>query len=149
MLSVYKRIIFLSVLVGVGENNLDVLAAQMYYGIERIIGHVFSEQIKQTVAGIVFASVIEELQPGVEIGVVVDHCLDEFLIEPVVLEKHRVRSESDQGAVGFVCGDWLGLADEISAFEFDFHLFSVSYTCHMAVCGKGVDCFESDTVEAY
>ena len=50
VLSVYEGMIFLAVLVGMREGNLDVLTLHVYDGIERFGGHRVCEQVGESVA---------------------------------------------------------------------------------------------------
>ena len=48
VLSVDKRIIFLSILIGMGQDYLDVIPLEMNYRIQGVGGHILAEQIEQT-----------------------------------------------------------------------------------------------------
>ena len=50
MLSVDEGVVFLAVLVGMGEGYFDVLALQVDDGIEGIVGHAVAQQVFQTMA---------------------------------------------------------------------------------------------------
>ena len=50
VLTVDERIIFLAVLVGVGQRDFDVLALQVDDGVERVVGHSVFQQVFQAVA---------------------------------------------------------------------------------------------------
>ena len=50
MLSVYKGVILLAVLVGVGKGNLDVLALYVNDGVKAVVGHAVVQQVGQTIA---------------------------------------------------------------------------------------------------
>ena len=63
VLSVDKRVIFLTILVGMGEGNLDIVTLQMDDGIERIIGHTVLEQILQSVTRQDAPAIIHDGEP--------------------------------------------------------------------------------------
>ena len=49
MLTVYKRVILLAVLVGMRKGYLDILALQVNNGVECIAGHTVLQQILKSV----------------------------------------------------------------------------------------------------
>ena len=99
VLSVDEGMIFLAVLVGMREGNLDVLALHVYDGIERFGGHRVCEQVGKSVARHDAPTVIHYGQTGVEIGVVAEHRLHEIVMERVADEECRVRLEEDVRSV--------------------------------------------------
>ena len=58
MLAVDKRIILLSVLVGVGEGYLYIFPLEVYDGVEGFFGYVLAQKVKQTVARMVALAVV-------------------------------------------------------------------------------------------
>ena len=50
VLTVDKRVILLTILVGMGEGYLYVLALHVHYRVERFAGHLVAEQVLQTIS---------------------------------------------------------------------------------------------------
>ena len=76
-----EGMIFLAVLVGMREGNLDVLTLHVYDGIERFGGHRVCEQVGESVARHDSPTVIHDGQTGVEIGIVAEHRLHEVVMK--------------------------------------------------------------------
>ena len=73
VLTIDKRIILLTVLVGMGDHALYHVTLQMYGFIQRVVGHILLHQVAQTVARTEFATVVNERQPGVKKRIVLHH----------------------------------------------------------------------------
>ena len=138
-------------MVGVGEHDFYVVAAEVYDRIERVSAEVCLEQVEQAVAAEEALAVEGERQAGVEIGVVVEHGTDVLHAEAEVAEELAVGQELDEGAVGLrgVVGILLVLADDVSALEVYLHAAAVADTGHDTLLAEGVDGLEADTVEAH
>ena len=70
VLSVYERIIFLSILVGMRKGYFDVFPFQVDDVIKPLAGHVVFQKVFQTVAGDNPLPVVDESQPRIEISIV-------------------------------------------------------------------------------
>ncbi len=66
VLSVDKRVIFLSILGGMGDGHLDILSMKMDDGVELLQGEFLVEQILESVLGEKFLPVEEDGEPCVE-----------------------------------------------------------------------------------
>ena len=86
MLPVYKGVILLAVLVGVGKGNLDVLALYVNDGVKAVVGHAVVQQVGQTIAANDASPVVHDGQTGVKVGVVAEHCFHELAFETIVEE---------------------------------------------------------------
>ena len=60
VLSVDEAVVFLAILVGVGEGDLYVVAHDVDDGIELVVGHVVLEQVLQSVAALDAPSVVHD-----------------------------------------------------------------------------------------
>ena len=89
VLSVDEGVVFLAVLVGVCEGNLNVLALQVDYRIERVVGQAVFQEVFKSVSRENAPTVVHDGQAGVQVGVVAQHRLHDVVVEAVVL-KHRV-----------------------------------------------------------
>ena len=103
VLAVDEGVIFLAVLVGMGEGYFDVLALEVDDVVEALAGHVVLQQVLQAVAREDALSVVDEGQSRVEVGVVAQQVLHELVLEAEADEQRVVRLEVDVGA-GFLRG---------------------------------------------
>ena len=117
MLSVHETVVFLTVLVGVRQHHLDVVALKMYDGVEGLRCHVFLKKIQQTVTALILLAVEHDEQTYVKVSVVVHHHFDGFRVEPVSPEQIVVRGELHECAVRLVRRDGFRLRFEIAAVE--------------------------------
>ena len=99
VLTIDKRIVLFAILVGMGESNLNILTLQMDNGIERIIGHAVFQQILQSVTGEDATTIIHDGQPDIQIGIVAEHVLHDFIMELIIMEHFRVWFKIDIGAI--------------------------------------------------
>ena len=86
MLSVYKGVILLAVLVGVGKGNLDVFALYVDDGVKTVVGHAVVQQVGQTIAANDAPPIVHDGQAGVKVGVVAEHCFHELALKTIVEE---------------------------------------------------------------
>ena len=100
-----------------GDGHFDVLAAQVYDGVERVFGEVGFQQVEQSVAAVMTLAVEIDFQTGVEVGVVLHHRQYEVEVEAVTLEQLCVGCELDEGAVGLLGGEIRGLVEQFGATE--------------------------------
>ncbi len=99
MLTVDEAVVFLAVLLRVGEGNLYVLARKMDDGIERLVVHAVVQQVAQSFAREDAPAVEQDGETRVQISVVAQHRLHKLVVELVVLEKGGVGFEIDVRAV--------------------------------------------------
>ena len=99
VLAVDEREIALAVARAVGDGHLDVVARKVDRRIERLLGHVFVEQIQQAVFRNVAVAVEIERQPQVQVRIVAHHLLDVFEVVGILAEDLLVDAERDEGAV--------------------------------------------------
>ena len=133
VLAVDKGVIFLAVLVGVGQHYLYVLPLEMDDGVEGIVCHVLFQQVEKAVARYVSFSVVIYLESGVEVGIVVDHCLDKLLPEGEVAEEGVVGKEFHAGSVWLFGRLRCPLPEESSFLELYGHFLSIAHALHYAV----------------
>ncbi len=87
-----------------GYGYFDVVAFEVYYGVEWFVGKVFFKQVEQAVSRYESFAVVVYYQAGVQEGVVLEHGHDEFVAKAVVAEYGGVGCEVYFGAVGGVGG---------------------------------------------
>ena len=95
VLAVDERVVFLSILVGMGEGNLYILADDMHDGIESVVGHIVIEKVLQSVAALYPASVVHDGKTGIEVSIVAQHGFHNLVVEGIVLEEGVVGLEVD------------------------------------------------------
>ena len=132
VLSVYERVIFLAILVGVCERYLYVLALGVDDGIESVGGHGVVEKVYQTVARQDAPSVIHDGEARVEVGIVAQHGLHDVVVEAVANEQCVVGLEEDVGTV-LVVGLLGGVALEDAALEGQCAHLAVAERFHLEV----------------
>ena len=99
VLAVDEREVALAVTRAVGDRHFDVVARKVDRRIERLLGHVFVQQVQQAVFRDVAAAVEIERQTQIQVGVVADHLLDVFEVVGVLPENLLVDAERDESAV--------------------------------------------------
>ena len=87
VLTIDKGIVFFTILVGMGEGYLNILALQVDNGIEGVIGHAVFQQVLQSVAREDAATVVHDGKSCVQVGVVAQHVFHDVVLEPIVLEE--------------------------------------------------------------
>ena len=99
VLAVDKRVVFLAVLVGVGEGNLDIFAFEVDDGVEGIVGHPVFQQVLQTVARQDAPAIVHDGQASIQVGIVAEHVFHDVIVKRILLEQRVVWFEVDVGAV--------------------------------------------------
>ena len=146
MLSVYERIIFLSVLVGVCKSYLDVFAFQVDNIIKTLTGHVVFQQVFQSMAGDDPLSVVDESQSRIKISVVTQQCFYKLVLERVVEEEGVVRFKEDISTI-FFCAVFRYITLQYSFFKNYGTYFAVTITPYFKTAAECVDGFDADTVQ--
>ena len=70
MLTVYKGIVFLAILIGMRESDFNVLSFQVDDIIQAFGSHVVFQQILQTMTGKNALTIVDEGQSGIQISIV-------------------------------------------------------------------------------
>ena len=91
VLAIDKAVVFLTILVGMGEGNLYVLALEVDDGVQRVCRHGVDKQVLKAVAALDAPAVIHYGKPAVKVSVVAEHGLHELIVERIVLEERIVR----------------------------------------------------------
>ena len=148
VLAVDERIIFLAILVAVRENQLNILAFEVYdrvaYGIH--VGAAL-QQIEQAVLRIILLPVEHNRQSGVQIGVIPNLVFQELRTVMVMLENGFVRFKRYQSAVFFVGGGFLGIRFELAQVKFGGFGSAFAERLHLEKRRKGVDGLGSHAVQ--
>ena len=147
VLAVDKGVILLSVLVGVGECYLDILAPHVDYRVERLGSHLIFQQVLQSVARDDAPAVEHYSQPGVQIGIVAEHRLNDVVLEGVTLEERIVRLKVDIRAP-FVLGGSGLVAYKLATLKASGPHVAVAVGAHLKVGRKEVDGFDTHAVHA-
>ena len=148
VLTVDERIVLLTILVGMRQRNLDVLALQVDNGIERVVGHAILQQILQTIARKDAATVVHDGQTGVQIGVVAEHVFHDIVVERVVLEQRVVGFEEDVGA-RFVLRGLRLVAFQNAPFENSRSDLSVTIGAHLEARAQEVHRLDAHAIHAH
>ena len=148
VLAVDEREIALAVARAVGDGYLDVVARKVDRRIERLLGHVFVEQIQQAVFRNVAVAVEIERQPQVQVRIVAHHLLDVFEVVGILAEDLLVDAERDEGAV-FLAHAALPLVAHLEPLGEGHRAgLAVAYRTGRELAGKHVDGLDADAVQA-
>ena len=101
MLAVHKRVVFFSILIGMGESNFNVLALQVNNVIQAIGSHVVFQQVFQTMTGKNTLTVVHEGQPRIQISIVAKQGFYKLVQELITHEQRVVRFEEDVCTIFF------------------------------------------------
>ena len=130
MLPIDERIILFAVLVAVCEGNFDVFALQMNNRIQGLRGHVFVEQIEQAVFRKDLFSVVIDCQPGIEIGVITQHGLNNFILILIIFEKRIVRHKINiSSSVGRII-KYIAVVLQFALHKFGTPALTIAITLH-------------------
>ena len=147
VLTVDEAVVFLAILVGMGEGDLDVLAHDVDDGVEFRRRHVVLQQVFQAVAALDAPPVVHDGESGVEVGIVAEHGLYELFVELVVFEQRVVGAEEDVSSV-FILRVGGFVADEFSFLEGERPDLSLSVAFHLKAGAEGVDGLHAHAVES-
>ena len=147
MLAVDEGIIFLAVLVGMGEGYFDVLAFQVDNVVKALAGHIIFQQIFQTVTRDNALAVVDEGQTCVQVSVVTQQCFYKLVLEAVVEEQGVVRLEEDVGTGFFLCV-FGSVALQYAPFEDGSAYFTVAVAADFEMAAQCVDGFDTYTVQS-
>ena len=125
VLSVYERVIFLTILIRVCECYLDVLTLHVYDRVETVVCHCVVQKIRQTVTAQYPVAVVHYGQAGVKVGIVSQHCFHIIVVERIVEKQRVVRFEEDVCSV-FVVGVFGHVVNEVTSLEGQLSDFSVT-----------------------
>ena len=81
MLTVDERVVFLAILVGMGEGNFYILPFEMDDGVDALGGHVIVQQILQAITTQNAPAAIHDGKTRVQIRIVVEHDLHDIIME--------------------------------------------------------------------
>ena len=87
--------VFLAILVSMGESNLYILAHDMNDRIQAVVGHIVVQQVFKTITALYAATIIHDGQSRVEVGIVAQHHLYDLAMEGVVLGESVIRLKID------------------------------------------------------
>ena len=148
VLSVHKRVVFLAILVGMGEGNLDILALHMDDGIDGVGGHRVGEQVFQSVAREDAPAIVHDGQSGVQISIVAQHGFHEFIVEFIVLEQRVVGLKEDKCAA-LVLSRSSGIAHQFAALEDSRAHFAVAIGTHLEARAQEIDGLDAHAIHAH
>ena len=148
MLTVDERMVFLTILIGMGESNFYVFPFQVNDRVEAISCHVVCQQVLQSVAAEDAATVIHDGQPLIQVGVVAQHRFHDICMEGIVLEEFVVviRNKVDKGTTFILAIRGL-VAFQDASLEGQCANLSVTIGFYFKVTAQGIDSFHADTVQ--
>ncbi len=117
--------------------------------VERVVAEeVFVDEVQQAVLGLVRRAVEREGQAFLQVGVVLDHRLDEVHVEGVLAEHHGVRGEGHERAVFLPGGGLLAAVLELAALKAGPGALPVAVGADVEGFRQGVDGLGTDAVES-
>ena len=148
MLPVYKRVVFFSVLIGMRESNLDVIANHMNNRVQSVRCHVIVEQILQSVTAFDTPSIVHNGESGIQIGIVAQHGFHDIIVERVVLEQRVVGFKINIGT-RFILR-FIGLIGlELTFFKRDGTNIPLPVRLHLKMRTQSIHGFETHTVQSH
>ncbi len=99
MLTIDEGIVLLSILVGMGESYLDVLALHVNNLVEALVGHIVLQEVLQAMTAQDTATIVHDGKPRVQVSIVAKHRLHDVIVETIVLEERIVWLEEDVGTI--------------------------------------------------
>ena len=148
VLAVDEGVVFLAILIGMRERNVDSLTLQMHDGIETLLRHIVVEQILKTIARDDAAAVVEDGETRVQIGVVAQHIADKLIVELEMEEQRRVGFKIDICTVLLLCVA-LVFANEFATFERGFMESAIAMTTRYKLLAECVDGFQTHTIQTH
>ena len=148
MLTVHETVILFTILVGMGEGYLDVLAFEMDNGIEWVGRHRVDQQVLQSVAALDAAAVVHDRQTAVEIGIVAEHRLHKLVVERIVLEQGVVRLKEDVGTI-LVLGRLRVVALKLTTLKDERPHLSFTIAPDLETGTEGIDGLHAHTVQTH
>ena len=146
MLTIHKRVVLLTILVGMGKGDLDILTLQVDDGIEGIVGHTILQQILQTMTREDATIVIHDGQSRIQIGIVTEHILHDVILELIVQEEGIIRLEEDVCAVLVLCV-LCHVADHLTTGKDCLAHLTLAITVYLEMRTQGIDGFHTHTIQ--
>src|SRR3712207_2003664 len=79
--SVYKAVVFLAILVRMGESYLYIIALHVDDGIKTVVGHIVRKQVFQTITAPDAAPIVHDGQTTIQVSIVAKHCFHNIIVE--------------------------------------------------------------------
>ena len=148
VLSVDEGVIFLTILVGMGEGYLNVLSLEMDNGIDAVGGHRIIKEVFQSVPTQYASAIIHDGQTSVEVGVVTEHSLDDVVMKGVVDKEGLVGLKEDICAV-LICRIFGHIARHHTLLEGDLSHLPFPIRLHLEVGTEGIHRLHTHAVESH
>ena len=148
VLTIYERVILLSILVGMRESYLNIFAFDVDYRVECVCGHIILQEILKSVSGEDAPSVVHDGESGVEICIIAEHSLHDIIMEGVVFEERSIRLKVDVSA-GFILCRLSGVADDDAFLKLCRAHLSVTIRAYFEVSAEKVDSLDAHTVHSH
>ena len=146
MLTVYKRVVLLTILVGMREGNLDILTFQMDNRVEGIVGHAVLQQILQTMPREDAPIVIHDGESRIQIGIVTEHILHDVILELIVQEQGVIGLEEDICAV-LVLGVLRHVAQHLTTGKNRLAHLTLTIAVHLEASAQGIHSLHTHTIQ--
>ena len=148
MLTIYERIIFLAVLIGMREGYFNVFSFQMNNVVKAFGSHVVLQQVFQSVTGKNLLSIIYKGQTRIEVSVITEQGFDKLILEFIIHKQRFVWFEEDSSTI-FFRAVLSNITKQLSFFKsYSTHL-PVAVTRYLETATQGVDGLQADTIQAY
>ena len=147
MLTIDEGIVFLTILIGMGEGNLDILAFQVDYRIKSVVGHTIVQQIFQSMTRQDTPIVIHNGKACIQVGIVAEHILHDIILELIVLEQGIIGLKEDECAV-LILRILRDVAHHLSALEYSLTHFSVAIAPDFEMGTQRIDSLHTDTIQS-
>ena len=147
MLTIDEGIVFLTILIGMGKGNLDILAFQVDDGIKSVVGHAVVQQIFQSMTRQDAPIVIHDGKACVQIGIVAEHILHDIILELVVLEQGIIGLKEDESAV-LILSILCDVAHHLSTLEDGLTHFTIAIAPDFEMGTQRIDSLHTNTIQS-
>ena len=147
MLTVHKRVILLTILIGMCEGNLYILSLHVDDWVDAIHGHIVIQQVLQTITAEDASAVVHNDQSGIQVGIVTEHGLHEVIMEGVVL-KERVIGLKEHKSTGFIGCSSRRITLQFSPLKGCGSHLSVTEALHLKTGAQRIDSLQTHAVQS-
>ena len=148
MLTIDEGMVFLTVLVGMSEGNLNILTLEMDNRIESVIGHTVIQQVLESMTGENAPVIIHNGKTCIQIGIVTEHILHDIILKLIVEEECVVGFEEDEGSI-FILGILRDVTGHLTFLKGSLTDLSVAIAAYFEMGTQGIDGLHTHTVETH
>ena len=146
MLTINEGVVFLTILIGMGKGNLNILALKVDNGVKGIVRHTVFQQILQTMTGKNAPIIIHNGQANIQIGIVTKHVFHNFIVELIVQELRSIWFEIDIGTV-LVLSRFCNIAHQLTTLKDSLAHLTFTIASHFETTTQGIYSFYTYAIQ--